>query len=54
MVEKKREPLFDNVRVVLICLVVFGHTIEQIRFEDRLFLGIYNFIYFFHIQILLN
>lgn len=51
MVEKKREPLFDNVRVILICLVVFGHTIEQIRFEDKLFLGIYNFIYFFHMPV---
>ena len=51
MVEKKRNPLFDNVRVGLICLVVFGHAIEQIRFEDRIFLGIYNFIYFFHMPL---
>lgn len=51
MVEKKRNPLFDNVRVVLICLVVFGHVIEQIRFDDRLFLGMYNFIYFFHMPL---
>lgn len=51
MVEKKRNPLFDNVRVVLICLVVFGHAIEQIRFEDKIFLGIYNFIYFFHMPL---
>lgn len=51
MVEKKRNPLFDNVRVMLICLVVFGHAIEQLRFEDGLFLGIYNFIYFFHMPV---
>lgn len=51
MVEKKRNLLFDNVRVLLICLVVFGHAIEQIRFDDRLFLGIYNFIYFFHMPL---
>ncbi len=51
MVEKKRNPLFDNVRIVLICLVVFGHAIEQIRFDDKLFLGIYNFIYFFHMPL---
>lgn len=51
MVEKKRNPLFDNVRVILICLVVFGHAIEQIRFDDRIFLGIYNFIYFFHMPL---
>ena len=51
MVEKKRNPLFDNVRVGLICLVVFGHAIEQIRFDDKLFLGIYNFIYFFHMPL---
>lgn len=51
MVEKKRNILFDNVRVLLICLVVFGHAIEQIRFDDKLFLGIYNFIYFFHMPV---
>lgn len=51
MVEKKRNLLFDNVRALLICLVVFGHAIEQIRFDDKLFLGIYNFIYFFHMPL---
>lgn len=51
MVKKKRNSLFDNVRVMLICLVVFGHAIEQMRFEDRIFLGIYNFIYFFHMPL---
>lgn len=49
--EKKRNLLVDNVRVILICLVVFGHTIEQMRFDDRVFIGIYNFIYFFHMPL---
>lgn len=51
MVEKKRDILFDNIRVVLIILVVFGHVIEQIRFEDGIFVGIYNFIYLFHMPL---
>lgn len=51
MVEKKRNILFDNIRVVLIILVVFGHIIEQLRFEDGIFLGIYNFIYLFHMPL---
>ena len=49
--EKKRNLLYDNVRVMLICLVVFGHAIERIRFDDRVFLGVYNFIYFFHMPL---
>ena len=44
--EKKRNILFDNIRVVLIILVVFGHAIEQIRFEDRYFLGYIIYISF--------
>lgn len=51
MLEKKRELLFDNIRVVLIILVVYGHVIETIRFEDKIFLGIYNFIYLFHMPL---
>ena len=51
MLEKKRNPLFDNLRVMLIVLVVYGHVIEQIRFQDKIFLGIYNFIYLFHMPL---
>lgn len=51
MLEKKRNPLFDNLRVMLIILVVYGHVIEQIRFQDKIFLGIYNFIYLFHMPL---
>lgn len=49
--EKKRNIWFDNVKVMLLVLVVFGHLIEQIRFQDRVFLGIYNWIYLFHMPL---
>ena len=51
MLEKKRDILFDNIKVVLIILVVYGHVIEEIRFENEIFLGIYNFIYLFHMPL---
>ena len=49
--EKKRNIWFDNVKVMLLVLVVFGHVIEQIRFQDKVFLGIYNWIYLFHMPL---
>lgn len=49
--EKKRNIWFDNVKVILLILVVFGHVIEQLRFQDRVFLGIYNLIYLFHMPL---
>lgn len=49
--EKKRNIWFDNIKVILLVLVVFGHVIEQIRFQDKVFLGIYNLIYLFHMPL---
>ena len=49
--EKKRNILFDNLRVLLILLVIYGHAMEQIRFDNKLFLGLYNFIYLFHMPL---
>ena len=51
MMEKKRNILFDNIRVVLIILVVYGHALEPLRFDNRLFIGLYNFIYLFHMPV---
>lgn len=51
MAEKKRNILFDNTRVILILLVVYGHVVEQLRFDNGLFIGIYNFIYLFHMPL---
>ena len=49
--EKKRNILFDNIRVVLIILVVYGHAMEPLRFDNKLFTGLYNFIYLFHMPL---
>ena len=51
MMEKKRNILFDNIRVILIILVVYGHVLEPLRFDNRLFTGLYNFIYLFHMPV---
>ncbi len=44
----KRVFLFDNVRAVLIFLVVFGHFIEPLIIGSRGLLFLYGFIYAFH------
>lgn len=49
--KKKRNVYFDNLKVLLIILVVFGHVIEQLRFSNGVLLGIYNFIYLFHMPL---
>lgn len=49
--KKKRNIYFDNLKVLLIILVVFGHVIEQLRFSNGVLLGIYNFIYLFHMPL---
>lgn len=45
--EKKRDYLFDNIRGLLIILVVFGHSIRP-RTDNMILDGIYTFIYIFH------
>lgn len=44
----KRIAYFDNVKAVLIFLVMFGHFIEPIRQASFLASGTYKFIYSFH------
>lgn len=31
---KERSPLFDNIKIVLIILVLFGHALEEISLEN--------------------
>ena len=47
---KKRDSYFDNVKIVLIFLVVLGHYCESYR-SSWLMLGIYDFIYSFHMPL---
>lgn len=46
-----REPYFDNVKFILILLVVIGHFIEKIIFMDTSFKVIYETIYSFHMPL---
>lgn len=47
---KKREYLFDNLKAVLIILVVFGHVIESFELQG-IFLKIKGVIYVFHMPL---
>src|SRR5699024_3470582 len=44
----KRMPFFDNARLILIFLVVFGHMIQPFGTDSQLIHSIYTFIYIFH------
>ena len=41
----------DNLKVILIFLVVFGHLIERYIDTNSTLLGVYMFIYIFHIPL---
>ena len=43
-----RMPFFDNARLILIFLVVFGHMIQPFATDSQLINSIYAFIYIFH------
>lgn len=47
----KRDYLFDNLKALLIFLVVLGHMIEPYIYEDNLFKFIYIGIYAFHMPL---
>lgn len=49
--EKQREYLFDNLKGMLIILVVFGHFIEIYITKDNKIRYIYEFIYIFHMPL---
>ncbi len=46
-----REFLFDNIRGVLILLVVLGHALEYFRLENKVGEFLYVFIYLFHMPV---
>ena len=47
-IENDRDYLFDNIKAVLIFLVVLGHMINLSRYGSELIKTVYVFIYFFH------
>lgn len=49
--ESKREYLFDNLKGMLIILVVLGHFIERYISKDEKLRYIYEFIYIFHMPL---
>lgn len=48
---KKRQYLIDNLKVLLIAMVVFGHVIEYYINSSTLLMSIYIFIYIFHMPL---
>ncbi len=46
--EKVRDYLFDNLKAILIILVVWGHILASMRSKVDIIKGIYIFIFFFH------
>ena len=51
--EARRDYLFDNLKVILIFLVIVGHFYGYYGFNVPLFAPIYNLIYFFHMPLFL-
>ncbi|MEW8986603.1 MAG: acyltransferase family protein [Bacillus sp. (in: firmicutes)] len=49
---KGRIPYFDNLKFALICLVVIGHFIEPLYGQSHLIKASYQWIYLFHIPLL--
>lgn len=46
--DNSRDYLFDNLKAVLIILVVWGHLLASMRGENDIIKSIYIFIFFFH------
>ncbi len=49
--EKSRDIAFDNMRAILIFLVVFGHSLEYFRLDNQPATFLYIFIYLFHMPV---
>lgn len=47
----KRDYLFDNLKSLLIFLVVFGHCIEKYIYDSNILKVLYFFIYTFHMPL---
>lgn len=48
---KKRYYLLDNLKVILIFFVVFGHVIEYYINDNSILMTLYIFIYIFHMPL---
>ncbi|TGY43269.1 hypothetical protein E5347_00205 [Clostridium sartagoforme] len=48
---KERNYLLDNLKVILIFFVVFGHTIEYYIKDSKVLMTLYIFIYIFHMPL---
>ncbi len=48
MKRRKRDPFFDNARLVLIFLVVLGHLIEPLIYQGTALMAVFKTIYLFH------
>lgn len=48
---KNRDHQLDNIRGILLFLVVFGHALELLRFESVIAEFVYDFIYTFHMPV---
>ncbi len=46
---KERIPYFDNAKLVLVFLVVFGHFIQFYANDNKIVFALFDFIYLFHI-----
>ncbi|NLK28046.1 MAG: acyltransferase family protein [Clostridiales bacterium] len=46
--EESRDYLFDNVRAILITLVVWGHLLTSMIYDYSMIKSVYYFIFFFH------
>lgn len=48
---RERNYLLDNLKVVLIFFVVFGHVIEYYIKDNNILMTLYIFIYIFHMPL---
>lgn len=44
----KRDAFFDNAKLFLIVLVVFGHSMQPMTNDSEFMYSLYTFIYTFH------
>ncbi|KAF1295120.1 hypothetical protein BAU15_05030 [Enterococcus sp. JM4C] len=49
--QANRSILFDNIKGILIFLVVFGHALEYFRLDNPFIETLYTFIYLFHMPV---
>ncbi len=50
--ENVRDYLFDNLKAILIILVVWGHLLTSMKKEHEIIMGIYIFLFSFHMPVM--